>query len=59
MFRDYLKRIGDKAAAKKFGITERAARSYREGQRRPKPKDAIAMIIRSKGAFKLEDIYKA
>lgn len=53
----YLADIGDAVAAKRFGITERAARSYRSGQRKPKPKVALKMVKKSGGALTLASIY--
>ena len=41
---DYIAKIGDQAFAEKFGITERAALSYRLRQRRPKPELAARIV---------------
>jgi hypothetical protein len=55
--REYLTAIGDAQAAKLFGISERAARSYRYGVRTPKPATARQIVRRSKGALSMQDIY--
>lgn len=54
----YFKDLGDAAAAKRFGITERAARSYRTGWRRPKPDLALKIVKASKGKVTMAHIYK-
>ncbi len=41
---DYIAKIGDEAFAEKFGITRRAALSYRLRERRPKPELAARIV---------------
>lgn len=55
--REYIDALGDELAAKTLGITVRAARSYRSGQRTPRPKQAAQMVKRSNGKLTLEAIY--
>lgn len=54
---DYIEALGDAVAAKRLGITERAARAYRTKWRRPRPKVAQQIVKRSKGALTMESIY--
>ena len=56
-FRQYLEALGDEKAAVRFGISPRVAKSYRLGERRPRPKLARQMVRRSRGALTLESIY--
>lgn len=41
---DYIKKVGDAEFAAKFGITPRAALSYRMGDRSPRPKLAKRIV---------------
>lgn len=54
---DYIAALGDEVAAKTLGISVRAARSYRERRRTPRPAKAAQMVKRSKGKLTLEAIY--
>ena len=54
---EYISTMGDEAAAKILGISERAAKSYRLGKRCPRPAKANLMVKRSKGKLTLESIY--
>lgn len=54
---DYLELIGDKAASELFGITERAALSYRTGKRKPRPEIAQRIVEKTGGKVDWKDIY--
>jgi len=54
---DYIKAIGDDAAAQVLGISRRAAKSYRLRDRSPRPQTANQMVRRSKGKLTMESIY--
>ena len=54
---EYIAKLGDKAAAKMLGISERAARSYRLGTRRPRPAKAQQMVKLSEGKLTMQAIY--
>jgi hypothetical protein len=41
---EYIKQIGVKEFAEKFGITERAALAYQQGTRRPRPEVAQRIV---------------
>lgn len=41
---DYIRTTGDKVFAKRFGVTERAAISWRLGERRPRPQIAQRIV---------------
>jgi len=53
----YIELIGDKAAAELFGITERAAMSYRLGDRKPRPEVAQRIVDKTNGKVGWADIY--
>ena len=53
----YIELIGDKAAAELFGITERAAMSYRLGDRKPRPEVAQRIVDKTSGKVGWADIY--
>lgn len=53
---DYIEKIGIEAFAEKFGITERAARAYKERRRRPRPE--LAEQIVGKSPVTWEGIYR-
>lgn len=55
--KEYIAALGDVAAAKKLGISERAARAYRTGARRPRPGTANWIIRKARGELTFEDIY--
>jgi hypothetical protein len=54
---DYIKQVGPKAFAEKFGITERAALSYQYRTRTPRP--ALARKIVSESPVTWEGIHNA
>ena len=54
---DYIATIGDRAAAELFGITERAAESYRLGTRKPRPEVAQRIVVKTNGKVDWEGIY--
>jgi hypothetical protein len=56
--KEHIAKLGDAQAAKRYRITERAARSYRMGVRRPKPETALRMVKLSKGELTLASIYQ-
>lgn len=58
MLKKYFTQIGDVKASKRFKITERAARSYRLGQRKPLPETAKRIAKLSKGEITLAQIYE-
>lgn len=54
----YLREIGDDVvAAKRLGISQRTARAYRTGWRRPRPGTAYWIIRKARGELALEDFY--
>lgn len=55
---EFIDAIGDEQAAKLFGITRRAAQSYRLGTRRPRPEVAQRMVDKSKGRLTHASIYE-
>lgn len=54
---EYISTMGDEAAAKVLGISERAAKSYRLGKRTPRPEKAKQIVRRSRGKLSLDTIY--
>lgn len=44
---DYIRRIGTKEFAEKFGVTERAAIAYQDRTRRPRPEIAKRIVDNS------------
>lgn len=56
-FQEHLEQLGDAVAAKRYGITERAARSYRTGMRKPRPAVAFKIAKKSLGELTLAIIY--
>jgi hypothetical protein len=54
---DYIKAIGDDAAAQVLGISKRAAKSYRLKARTPRPGVANQIVRRSRGKLTMESIY--
>jgi hypothetical protein len=55
--REFISKQGDETAARILGISIRAARSYREGKRFPRPAKAAQMVKRSKGQLTMDAIY--
>jgi len=54
---DYIAQIGDSAAARLFGIPERTAKSYRNGERLPRPGKALQIIDATGGKVDWAGIY--
>lgn len=54
---EYIALIGDKAASDLFGITERAAVSYRLGHRSPRPEVASRIVAVTDGKLSWADVY--
>lgn len=54
---DYIATIGDKAAARLFGIPERVAKSYRLGERAPRRDRAQKIIDATSGKVDWAGIY--
>ena len=54
---DFIATIGDRAAAELFGISERAAESYRLGTRKPRPEVAQRIVEKTSGKVDWEGIY--
>lgn len=54
---DYITLIGDKAASDLFGITERAATSYRLGSRSPRPAVARRIVAATSGKVSWAEVY--
>lgn len=56
---NYIEKVGDKAFAERFGITPRAAMSYRLGDRTPRPKLATRIVAETPvtwaGIYKREE----
>ncbi len=57
--KEYIATLGDAAAAKRLGISERSAKAYRLGARYPGREKAQRMVKRSKGVLSLDAIYGA
>lgn len=55
----FIESIGDKEAARLFGVTERAAASWRRGERSPKKEHAQTIVVATDGQVSFEDIYGA
>lgn len=55
---DYIKKVGDKKAAEKFGVQERTAASWRRGERIPKPRKAQEIVELLDGLVSLEGCYQ-
>lgn len=53
----YIELVGDSAAAEMFGITTRAAMSYRLGDRKPRPAVAERIVTKTKGKVSWKEIY--
>lgn len=58
-FRDYIIKHGIDACATKWGMTPRAVKGYRYGERMPRPDDAIKIAAASNGELTLSDIYES
>jgi DNA-binding transcriptional regulator YiaG len=54
---DYIKQVGDDKFAKIIGVSKHAARSWRTGERRPRP--AQAQKIVAKTPVTMQEIYGA
>lgn len=54
---DYIARVGDQAAAEKFGIKPMTAKSWRLGYRRPSPEAAVRIVAATGGEVSLADIF--
>jgi hypothetical protein len=54
---DYLKAIGDEAAARKFSVSERCIASWRLRQRLPRPAKAQRIVEATDGLVTLAEIY--
>jgi DNA-binding transcriptional regulator YdaS (Cro superfamily) len=54
---DFIKQLGDEAAAELFGVKPRTAQSWRLGERFPRPKQAREVVERTKGEVSLEEVY--
>jgi DNA-binding transcriptional regulator YdaS (Cro superfamily) len=54
---DYIKAIGHEAAAKAFGVSESAIKSWRWGARRPRPDKAHEIEAVTGGRVRFADIY--
>ncbi len=53
----YIERIGDEAAARMFGVTERCVLSWRLRDRMPRPKKAREIVAKTGGDVTLAEIY--
>lgn len=53
----YIKRVGHKAAAKKFGVSEATVKAWRWGYRRPRPESAFRIVAATDGVVTLAGIY--
>lgn len=56
-FRAMLESIGDQAAAARFSVSIRTARSWRLAEREPRPEQARAIVRLSRGRVSFADIY--
>lgn len=54
-FQAYLRELGDARAAELFGVKPRTAKSWRRGERYPRP--AQARVIAERSPVTLHDIY--
>jgi DNA-binding transcriptional regulator YdaS (Cro superfamily) len=55
---EYIEKIGDDAAAVLFGVKPRTAKSWRLGDRFPRPKQAQFIVEASKGEVTMDGIYE-
>ena len=55
----FIQEVGDAEAARLFGVTVRAAQSWRRGERVPKPDTAARIVRASKGRVSFESCYAA
>lgn len=53
----FIKSVGDDAAEKLFGVSARTIRSWRYGERKPKPQKALEIQRDTKGKVRFTDIY--
>ena len=54
---DYIKQVGEHHAAKLFGVSVYAIKSWRYGQRAPRPDKANEIVAATGGAVTLSGIY--
>lgn len=55
--RDYIEKHGIPACSEKWGVSARRVKSYRYGERQPKPRLAKVMVEMSGGELSLAEIY--
>lgn len=53
----YIQAIGDEEAAERFGVKPRTTRSWRLGERQPRPSQVPQIIAGSNGRLTWESIY--
>jgi hypothetical protein len=54
---DYIKSIGDEAFARRHSVSIRCARSWRLGQRAPRPQKALRIVQDTDGLVSLSEVY--
>lgn len=54
----YIQRVGDLAASRQFGVTERTASSWRRMERAPSPQIALRIVEASEGLIDWKGIYQ-
>lgn len=54
---EYIASIGDTEASQLFGIKERTAKSWRLGERRPRPEQAKEIVRLTRNLVKLEECF--
>lgn len=55
--KDYISELGDAAFAKKHKVTERCARSWRTGHRKPRAPKGLDIAKKSGGKLSFADVY--
>ncbi len=55
--KEWIRLVGDDQAARVLRIKPRTARSWREGQRAPRPKDALKIERTLRGKVSFSEIY--
>lgn len=55
----FIKKVGDSAAADMFGVTKRAAESWRLLERTPRPEKAREIVKATKGKVSFSDCFES
>ena len=55
--KDYIEAIGDSEAAEQLGAKERTTASWRRGERKPKPEQAMKIQRLTRGLVRFEECF--